>query len=85
MNLKLKYYYIEETDKGLKTTSGGGENFYLKIIEDDSEPRIENYEYNFTNKRWNLIEHIGFNDYYGYSVLFVPKDTIKVDYNIDLK
>lgn len=82
---QLKYYYIEETDKGLKTTSGGGEDFYLKIIEDDSEPRIENYEYAFKNRSWNLVAHIGFNDYYGYSVLFVPKDTIKVDYNIDLK
>ena len=77
----LRYYYIVKDDLGQKVDSANSSDTH--IINTKDIPKIKTYETDFKNKKWDLI---GFNfkeskDY----VLEVPENTVKYDYNIDLK
>jgi len=77
----LKYYYIIKDEYGNKVSSTDMGNTH--IINTNGEPKIKKYHTDFKNQKWCLI---GFNckekdDY----ILEVPNNTIKYNYNIDLK
>lgn len=79
----IKYYYLKEVDdKGLILDSMEVDNCYVKIIEDNSTPRIECISSKFINDKVNLI---AIDSTFPYYILYVPKDTIKINYNIDLE
>lgn len=82
MSENLSYYYIKNTDKGYLVDNTDSNNCYLHVIKDNSKPRIENHSFKFSNKWWYIISFPIKNDY---QVLYIPKNTIKTSYNVDLQ
>jgi len=81
VNDTLRYYYIVKDDLGQKVDSANSSDTH--IINTKDIPKIKTYETNFKNKKWVLIG-INFKESTDY-VLEVPENTVKYDYNIDLK
>ena len=77
----LRYYYIVKDDLGQKVESANPTDTH--IVNTKDIPKIKTYETNFKNKKLVLIG-INFKERTDY-VLEVPENTIKYDYNIDLK
>jgi len=77
----LRYYYIVKDDLGQKVESANSTDTH--IVNTKDIPKIKTYETNFKNKKLVLIG-INFKERTDY-VLEVPENTIKYDYNIDLK
>ena len=77
----LRYYYIVKDDLGQKVDSANSTDTHITNTTDN--PKIKTYETDFKNKKWALI---GFNFKEGKDyILEVPENTVKYDYNIDLK
>jgi len=81
VNDTLRYYYIVKDDLGQKVESANSTDTH--IVNTTDVPKIKTYETNFKNKKWMLVG-INFKESTDY-VLEVPENTIKYDYNIDLK
>lgn len=77
----LKYYYIIKDNYGQKVDSTKAENTH--IINTNDKPEIKIYHTSFKNKLWDLVA-FNFKEENDY-ILEVPNNTIKYDYNIDLK
>ena len=84
--LKITYLYknVDETgEENYKneTIEGSSAQIYLK---DDVIPHVDAYKPIFINKTVNFIfgSPIFYSDKYN---IYVPEDTIKMDYNVDLK
>lgn len=80
--LKITYLYtdMDESYKN-ETIEGESAQFYLK---DDVVPHVDAYKPIFINQTVNLIfgSPIFYSNKYN---IYVPEDTIKMDYNVDLK
>lgn len=78
---ELKYYYIVKEELGERVDSIQADHTHIQNTNDT--PKLKTYERDFKNKVW-LILGINFrqNNYY---VLEVPNNTVKYNYNIDLK
>lgn len=85
-NLKITYLYKDMDETGEEnykneTINGETAQIYLK---DDVTPHVDAYKPVFINKTINFI--FGSPTFYSYKYnIYVPEDTIKMDYNVDLK
>lgn len=84
--LKITYFYKDVDETGEKnykneTIDGRAAQIYLK---DDVVPHVDTYKPIFINQTVNFIfgSPIFYSDKYN---IYVPEDTIKMDYNVDLK
>lgn len=84
--LKITYLYKDVDETGEEnykneTIDGKAAQIYLK---DDVIPHVDAYKPIFINQTVNLIfgSPIFYSDKYN---IYVPEDTIKMDYNVDLK
>lgn len=84
--LKITYLYTDMDEAGEEsykneTIEGESAQFYLK---DDVVPHVDAYKPVFINKAINFIfgSPIFYSNKYN---IYVPEDTIKMDYNVDLK
>jgi len=77
----LRYYYIIKDDLGQKVESANSTDTH--IVNTKDIPKIKTYKTDFKNKAWNLVG-INFKELTDY-VLEVPENTVKYDYNVDLK
>lgn len=84
--LKITYLYTDMDEAGEEnykneTIEGESAQFYLK---DDVIPHVDAYKPVFINKTINFIfgSPIFYSNKYN---IYVPEDTIKMEYNIDLK
>ena len=84
--LKITYLYTDTDEAGEEnykneTIEGESAQFYLK---DDVVPHVDAYKPVFINKTINFIfgSPIFYINKYN---IYVPEDTIKMEYNIDLK
>lgn len=78
---ELKYYYIVKEELGERVDSIQADHAYINNTTD--APKIITYEQDFKNKAWELIG-VNFRQK-NYYILEVPNNTVKYDYNIDLK
>lgn len=77
----LRYYFLANTKYGYKVESVNSENAYLMA---DGENKIEFYNLKFENKVVNyLFDNLSQKS--TFYVLHIPKDTIEINYNIDLQ
>jgi len=81
VNDTLKYYYIVKDDLGQKVNSANSTDTHITNTKEI--PKIKTYKTDFKNKTWKLVG-INFKELKDY-VLEVPENTVKYDYNIDLK
>lgn len=85
-NLKITYLYKDMDETGEEnykneTIDGETAQIYLK---DNVTPHVDAYKPVFINKTINFI--FGSPIFYSYKYnIYVPEDTIKMDYNVDLK
>lgn len=78
---ELKYYYVVHEKLGERVNSITADCTHIKNT--NSTPKLKIYEQDFKHKVWWLL---GLNFKAGNSyVIEVPKNTVKYDYNIDLK
>jgi len=77
----IRYYYTIKDEYGTKVSSVDMNTTH--IINVNNEPKIKKYHTDFKNKIWDLIA-VNFKEIDDY-ILEVPNDTIKYEYNIDLK
>jgi hypothetical protein len=81
MNDELKYYYIIEEEMGQKIDSVSADCTHIKYTDDS--PKLITYRQDFKNK---ILSLIAFNFEKGnYYILFIPENTVKYDYKIDLE
>lgn len=83
----LTYYYMVNTNRGYKVKDIPASECYIKIIgsnDDDgiTTPQIVEYQGEFINENHYWI---GMPSGHSYSVMYVPEDTIKEKYNVDLE
>lgn len=77
-------YYMEETENGKHIDSIPSDVAYFQEDELDNNPRIERYTSKIKNKHWYWYATPFTEWCYTYKV-YVPKDSITHDYNIDLQ
>lgn len=78
----LKYNYLIDTTRGKKIKEKDIDDAY--IVEDNNiAPKVEHYYSRFENKI--LRKLYGGDDLYEYSRFFIPENSIKENYNIDLE
>ena len=80
---ELKYVYAAETEKGISIKTVDADNAYIKYIKDGEAPYVEKIEYHHKSKfvdRWFSPYMLCHETY-----IYVPEDTVKTVYNIDLE
>lgn len=77
----LRYYFLANTKYGYKVECVNSDNAYLVT---DGESKIEFYNSKFENK---IIDYLfdNLSQKSTFYVLHIPKDTIEINYNIDLQ
>jgi len=79
----LNYYYITKDEFGENVNKVSATSTSIKTI--DGDPRIVQYEYQHTKKGQGWFVIRAWFPLKKRTVLEVPEDTIKYDYNIDLQ
>lgn len=77
---ELKYYYVVKEDLGEKIKSVYADNTYIKKT--DGQPVIKKYSYDFENKWHRWLGVCWKDDVY---ILEVPDDTVKYEYNVNMR
>ncbi len=78
----LYYYYLAEENKGIKQYKILAENTYIK--ETDGVPKIEFYKTKTNYPKFWVLSCFN-TDEVDYVVIYVPKECIKNEFNIDLE
>ena len=73
-------FYVIEDEYGFKIKSVSAEHAHIQYTEDN--PRLKIYRGEFSNP---YLKYVLFNGYKDHYIFYVPYDSIKSDYNIDLK
>lgn len=78
------YYYLTETEKGIKLNKQSTNSSYIKYLEEGETPYVEILTFDYKNKKLNEIfwGPCVKNDEY---VFHIPKDSIISEYKIDLQ
>lgn len=82
INSELKYYYAVKDGERIKIESMNNDYDVSLVEEDNVNPRIVYYKYEYANK---LIRKMGFEPLDSRKEIHIPKGTLKLDMNIDLK
>ena len=80
---KLVYRYVVGSDKGKCIKSCDSDDAYIKDIESDN-PYVEYHDYKFKYSWFGLFA-MDYKSLEGYSIFYVPKETITNEYNVDLQ
>ena len=78
------YYYLTETEKGIKLNKQLTNSSYIKYLEEEETPYIEIFTFDYKNKKLNEIfwGPCVKNDEY---IFHIPKDSVITEYKIDLQ
>ena len=78
------YYYLVETEKGIKLNKQSTNSSYIKYLEEGETPYVEILTFDYKNKKLNEIfwGPCVKNDEY---IFHIPKDSVITEYKIDLQ
>lgn len=78
------YYYLTETEKGIKLNKQSTNSSYIKYLEEGETPYVEIFTFDYKNKKLNEIfwGPCVKNDEY---IFHIPKDSIIIEYKINLQ
>lgn len=78
------YYYLTETEKGIKLNKQSTNSSYIKYLEEGETPYVEIFTFDYKNKKLNEIfwgPCVKNNEY----IFHIPKDSVITEYKIDLQ